>query len=163
MNILFLHGLESKLSKEKKEILDIHGNLFVPDMDYYSNPNIIQWLIDEYKAKKIDVVIGSSMGGFAGYYLTKTIPCTALLFNPALPYRTTLQNIPEAISIHKKPITLVLGIKDEIIKSSDTLLFVAENPLTETNCIIHLRNDLEHRITMEIFEEEVNKFFLQLK
>src|SRR5690625_3209517 len=66
MNILYLHGLESKLSAEKREILKPYGNIFAPDLDYHKNPNSIESIIKDHETTPIDVVIGSSMGGFAG-------------------------------------------------------------------------------------------------
>ena len=53
MNILYLHGLESKLSLPKKEILEKYGTVAAPDMDYFANPKMIEWLINEYKNKEI--------------------------------------------------------------------------------------------------------------
>lgn len=95
MNILYLHGLESKLSDEKKAILKTYGTVIAPDLNYNSNPNTIQNLYDEYKNQEINVIIGSSMGGvqvfiwqmalvFALYYTilpcpTETMSCKTFL------------------------------------------------------------------------------------
>jgi len=46
MNILFLHGLESKLSEPKRAILEVYGTVIAPDIDYKSDPNVIQNLYD---------------------------------------------------------------------------------------------------------------------
>lgn len=95
MNILFLHGLESKLSDEKRAILETYGTVIAPDLDYKSNPDAIQNLYDEFKNQNINSIIGSSMGGFAGFHLANSLGIFALLYNPALPYRNSvLQNIP---------------------------------------------------------------------
>ncbi len=117
MNILFLHGLESPLTIDKKNILEKYGNVFAPDLNYKSNPNMIQFLYDEYQNQSIDVIIGSSMGGFAGFYLSKLLKLPALLFNPALPYHATEQNIPNTEIVHQNLIQFVLGLQDEPIKA----------------------------------------------
>ncbi len=37
MTILYLHGLESKLSDVKRVVLEKFGTIIAPDMDYKSN------------------------------------------------------------------------------------------------------------------------------
>jgi hypothetical protein len=61
MNILFLHGLESKLS-DPGAILETGKVLPWPRLQIESN--VIQNLYDEYHNQDINVIIGSSMGGF---------------------------------------------------------------------------------------------------
>jgi predicted esterase YcpF (UPF0227 family) len=69
MNILFLHGLESNLSDEKRTVLEQYGMVIAPQMDYFSNPNMIQMIYDEFCNQNIGVIIGSSMGGFTAFHL----------------------------------------------------------------------------------------------
>lgn len=64
MNILYLHGLESKLSVQKRAILEVYGTVIAPDIDYNSNPNVIQNLYEEYHNQDINAI--SSMGGGCG-------------------------------------------------------------------------------------------------
>src|SRR5690554_4666971 len=94
MNILYLHGLDSSLNDEKRAILEKYGKVYAPLIDYREDANRVVFLIDEFKDKDIDVVIGSSMGGFAGYYIADALQRPALLFNPALAYRSVRQEIP---------------------------------------------------------------------
>ena len=54
--MLFLHGLESKLSDEKRSILEAYGTVIAPDLDYKSKPNIIQDLYDDYKNQEINMI-----------------------------------------------------------------------------------------------------------
>ena len=69
MNILYLHGLESKLSERKRDVLAKYGTVTAPDLDYHNDPDAVLNLIANYKNSKFDVVMGSSMGGFAGYHI----------------------------------------------------------------------------------------------
>lgn len=166
MNILFLHGLESKLSPEKKAILEKYGNVIAPELDYKSNPNMIQHLYGAYQTQDINVVIGSSMGGFAGYHLANSIGVSALLYNPALPYRgsTIEQIVPLNLPInHPKLIRIVLGGQDTVIKAKDNLAFFAQNVAAKTDYTILIRKDLAHQIPVEVFEEETKAFFESLK
>ena len=161
MNILYLHGLESKLSPEKRQILEKYGNVIAPGLDYKSSPSKIEQLIDEYKNEPIDGIIGSSMGGFAGYYLAKSLGVRAMLYNPALPYRTSIEQfVPEIIA--KNPLAdlrIVLGGLDDIIRAKDNLTFLAANYAFDRNYQIVIRKELGHQIPIAVFEEETAAFF----
>ena len=94
MKILYLHGLESKLGQEKRAILEIFGDVSAPDLDYFNNPEAIESILNTYEKEGIEVVIGSSMGGFAAYYVSTILKKPDLLFNPALRKRSVKQSIP---------------------------------------------------------------------
>lgn len=160
MNILYLHGLDSNLSIEKKEVLEPFGNIIAPDLDYRANPNMIETLYTEYKNQNIDVIIGSSMGGFAGFYLSKLIQIPALLFNPALPYRTSvLQNIPIINDDHNHLLQIVIGNQDDVILAKDNLKFITKLLPLKNDFRLHVLSELGHGIPVDIFEREVNLFF----
>lgn len=159
MNILYLHGLESKLNQPKREILERYGLVFAPDLDYKKDPASIERILLEYSGANISVVIGSSMGGFAGYYVSSALKCPALLFNPALKHRSVEQHIPpvkEDAQSHKR---IVLGLQDEVVDPSHTLNFIAENLYKKAGLSIILRPEMEHRVELNIFEEELEQFF----
>ena len=160
MNILFLHGLESKLSNGKRKILENYGNVIAPDLDYKANPNIIQNLYDEYQDQNINAIIGSSFGGFTGYHLANILGVCALLYNPALPYRSAEQIIPVNLPIKQSLLMrIVLGGYDPIIKAKDNLIFLSQYYNEKTSYSIIIKNDLAHRIPIEVFEEETKGFF----
>ena len=161
MNILYLHGLESKLSDEKRAILEKYGNVMAPDMDYKSNPNMIDHLYNTYRNQEIDVIIGSSMGGFSGYYLANILNVRCLLYNPALPYRnTTVQNIPSQIPMTNTSfMRIVLGAQDTIIKAKDNLAFLSQHMTDKIDYTVKIRRDLAHQIPVNVFEEETKAFF----
>lgn len=164
MNILYLHGLESKLSDEKRAILETYGTVFVPDLEYKSNPNVIRNLYDEFKNQDINAIIGSSMGGFAGFHLANSLSICALLYNPALPYRNSVeQTIPSSLPTNSSLLMrIVLGGRDDIIKTKDNLAFLAQNCNPKTNYTISIKNDLAHQISVDVFEEETKTFFKTL-
>ena len=162
MNILFLHGLESPLSDDKRVVLQRFGTVLAPDINYRANAETIQQLYSDYRDAQIDMIIGSSMGGFAGYYLSIMLDVPALLFNPALPYRSVEQQIPVSHSTITKRIEMMLGAQDTVIAASDTKAFITENiksPLVN----VTERPDLGHRIPLRIFEQEVTRFTNFLK
>jgi len=164
MNILFLHGLESKLSDEKRAILENYGTVIAPDLDYKSNPNVVQNLYDEYKDQDINAIIGSSIGGFAGFYLANSLGICALIYNPALPYRNSVvQNIPLPLSKKHSPLLrIVLGGQDDMINAADNLNFLSQNFSDLKDCSIEIINELAHQIPIHIFEEQTEAFFERL-
>ncbi|WP_178984914.1 YqiA/YcfP family alpha/beta fold hydrolase [Winogradskyella helgolandensis] len=162
MNILYIHGLNGSLSPEKRIILEQYGVVYAPSIDYENRPNVISGLSAAFNSHDINVVIGSSMGGFTGYYVSNRYQCPALLFNPALANRSVHQEIPELE--HKKSILkhFVLGTADDVVNPVETLQFLANTIELSPEYNIHLRNDLAHRIPLDVFKEEVKHFFSKL-
>lgn len=158
MNIVYIHGLDSKLSPEKKTILERFGTVIAPVVDYYSNANAIESLIEKLKNQDVQVIIGSSMGGFAAYYISTVLHKPALLFNPALKNRSVEQIIPSVP--FSKPCfkQLVLGNLDDVVNPGDTLRFLSRTFNEFTEFQIHLRPGLTHNIPLDVFEEEVSSF-----
>lgn len=163
MNILYIHGLDSKLSADKKAILSQYGTVNSPDIDYYNNPAAIDMILKKIEGKDIDVVIGSSMGGFAAYYISTAIEKPALLFNPALQERSVEQEVP-SFSIGAFSFKyFVIGAQDTVVNPGDTLRFLSLSYNNFTNFHIHLRPELDHGIPVPTFEEEVRSFFQVLQ
>lgn len=161
MNLLFLHGLESKLSQEKRTILENYATVIAPDLNYKTIPNTIELLFKTYKKQNIDVIIGSSMGGFAGYYLANLLGVPCMLFNPALPYRHGVELIiPLQFPLNHSPsMRIILGGQDTVIKANDNLLFLSQNISNTTDLTIVLKHDLAHQIPLEVFKEQTQAFF----
>lgn len=130
-----------------------------PEFNYFKTTHVIAQLIKQFEEGDIDCVMGSSMGGFVGYYVAQALGVPALLFNPALPYRSVEQGVPTIETVHTAPVHFVLGVEDEVVKAKDTLHFIAEKMPTPSLYHIHLRPGLGHRIPMPVFQEEVWRFF----
>lgn len=162
MNILYVHGLDSKLSPEKREVLEKFGEVFAPDLNYYQNPNAIESILEMYAETEINTVIGSSMGGFTAYYVSNALFRPALLFNPALRKRPVPQNIPAENNHYNNLKQIVIGQKDDVITPMDTLSFLSENFNPVTDIYLRLVPRLGHNIPVELFEEEVKSFFEKL-
>ncbi|OMP32269.1 YqiA/YcfP family alpha/beta fold hydrolase [Mangrovimonas sp. DI 80] len=162
MNILYLHGLNGSLSPEKRTILENYGTVYSPSIDYELDPNSILSIVEKFQEIDINVVIGSSMGGFAGYYISNALQRPALLFNPAIAHRSVQQLVPELEQQKSNFKQMVLGSADEVVDPRETLRFLANTVDLQPEYQIHLRNDLAHRIPVEVFEEEVKAFFGQL-
>ena len=159
MNILFLHGLESKLSQPKRELLEQYGTVLAPDLEYKTNSDIINMLHTQFQNKNIDAIIGSSMGGFTGFYLSKLLRVPALLFNPALPSRNAYQAIPETDAQQNHLLQFVIGNQDDIVDPQQNLEFIIKHVARNADIKIHIINSMHHRIPIEILGSEAASFF----
>ncbi len=162
MTILYIHGLNGSLSAEKRIILEQYGTVISPSIDYHNIPNAIEWLNDTYKNKTIDIIIGSSMGGFTGFHLCKLMQKPALLFNPALAARSVEQQIPNTPSNNGNNISMILGAKDTVVDPKGTLNYIGNYLSTEQPIDIKILPHLEHRIPLEVFKEAVDLFMKRL-
>lgn len=161
MNILYLHGLDSSLSTEKRSILEKYGAVYAPQIDYRKDANSIETILSHFNSMHINAIVGSSMGGFAAYYIADALQQPALLFNPALAYRSVPQETPNIANPNSNLKHIVLGAKDETIDPKTTLEFLSKS-IGIDNYNIKIRQDLAHGIPEEIFKEEVKAFFKKL-
>ncbi|MCM4159835.1 hypothetical protein FHG64_05170 [Antarcticibacterium flavum] len=158
MKIVYIHGLDSKLSPEKREILKKFGEVISPEVNYYQNPGAIATILQQLEGKGPDVIIGSSMGGFAAYYVSISLHKPALMFNPALAERTVEQEVPEAKIEQKQLKQFLLGAIDDVVNPGETLKFIAEAYNEHTDFHLHILPGLTHNIPLDVFEAEVRSF-----
>lgn len=159
MNILYLHGLDGDLAPEKRTILQKYGKVFSPAIDYRTEYNSIELLVEQFKQEKIQTVIGSSLGGFVGYYIADAYKIPSLLFNPALATRSISLKIPNYKNPYLSFKQIVIGAQDDVVDPKGTFTFLSKNLQEYTNYDIHVRQNLGHRISIEVFKEEVDRFF----
>jgi len=154
--IFYLHGLDGTLSKEKREVLEKFAEVWGDDINY-NKPHILKQLLQEAKYFKADYIIGSSMGGYIGFLISKIMDLPCLLFNPALPYRTMQPDI-DGVEIPDKKTTetkIILGRKDEVIKFEDNKKYIIENLQQAKPRIIEVAF-LEHSIDYDTFRRAIN-------
>lgn len=163
MNILYLHGLDGALSDEKRKILEKFGNVIAPQLCYRNDNRIVDFLNNKYKKSAIDVIIGSSMGGYSGYFLSLIMDLPGLFFNPSLPYKSIVQFLPKINNERIKFVKIIIGKKDDTIKAVDNISFLLNTINYSDNIKISIINQLEHRVTVDIFNNELNIFFSELK
>lgn len=157
--VLYLHGLNSMLHQDRREVLQSFGlEIFAPSCDYERNPHLLNDLIEEFHP---DAVIGSSAGGLAGFYFSGLKEIPALLFNPALPFRNYIPQIPE-LPQRTKFLQIVIGARDTDVPSMHTFDFLRMEFDKTVPMEIHWINNMEHRIPLSIFQKEVAYFLQQI-
>ncbi len=158
LNILYLNGFQSPLIEPKREILERFGCVIAPYIDHHNEEDIYSKISDLIKKEKIDVVIGSSMGGALGFLLSSNLNIPALLFNPALPYYDETFNPIQYITSYQK---CIIGNLDSVILPNKTLNYLRKYLLPSLE--IKVVNDLEHSIPVEVFRNEVHIFMNELE
>ena len=150
MRVAFFHGLESKPHSEKNIELVKHfgeSNVYAPAMDY-RDPNLFETVLKEIKERDIQLLIGSSMGGYFAYFLSTMTGIPTLLFNPAIIGRSfdpyPLKRLGNLPAKH----TVVLGINDDVIDPIESTAYFMNKGIGEFE---YNKEDIGHRIPIEIF------------
>ena len=162
MNILYFHGLNGSLSDEKRIILEKHFIVEAPQIDY-ENEDINALIERLSEHHRFDAIIGNSMGGYVGYHVARNLSIPSLLFNPAIGERSIEINFQpeELFGNHPAPIHIVIGKCDDVVKPSKSLEVILEDQQNDA-VFLSLHRNLEHRIDVETFKSEVERFCKEL-
>ena len=157
-NLLYLHGLDGSLSDEKRAIMEGSYNVIAPQIDYRKDN--VDAIIDAiFKENEIRAVIGSSMGGYVGYHISRKLELPCLLFNPAIFSRSIelkFTSLPK-YDYYVNQMVIVLGKKDKVVNGEKTMRELTRDSNISLITFCYYRN-LEHRIDIDTFEEEFTKF-----
>jgi esterase/lipase len=154
---LYIHGLDGFLSDEKRTILSKYTQVVAPIMEFRANPGAYYDLLSIAKEEKVDIIIGTSMGGCMAYHLSLHFSVPSLLFNPALPFRSVGIDLPTPDKIRDTYLRVIIGGQDDIIDPIQNVAWLATYEKGDMD--IRWRNTLGHRIPTDVFEEEVGGFF----
>ena len=160
MEILYLHGLKSKLSEEKRQILEGYGKVYAPHINYENQKIQPVEVLKQYPDTEFNVIIGSSMGGLNAFIMSGNLGRPILVFNPPLRKYIPV-NFQNHFTKGLTPKTIILGRKDEEVDPNETLKFLS-NYFQKDEITIKLFPDLGHRIPLELFKVEVDHFFNEL-
>ena len=118
MKVAFFHGLESAPISDKSEyLLSAFPDAYVPAMDY-SKSGLFDEVLKEVKKRNIDLLVGSSMGGWFAYCISTLTGIPTILFNPAVHSRTMEPSVYRGSS--RANHTVVLGKSDNLIDPQKT-------------------------------------------
>lgn len=154
--ILSLHGYESTAFPDRLKILQNEGyNILAPEMNYPKVQNLFKKTYDTYKNEKIDLIVGSSMGGYFGYYLATLLNVPALLFNPAVIDTTSGVPKQEVFGGNYRPKMIVVsGIADNIVLQEPLEEWFKENAKNYQ----FIKANIAHRVPDEVYISYVKKY-----
>jgi predicted esterase YcpF (UPF0227 family) len=151
MKVAFFHGLDSPALSEKSFALrEKFDKVYDPAMDY-KDPEIFNRVLKHLQENPVDLLIGSSMGGYFAYCLSTILGTRTLLFNPAVHSRP-LEPIVQLGGKESNHL-IVLGNTDIIITPKETELFF--NDVSGVNII---REDIGHTIPIEVFKKYIRLY-----
>lgn len=157
MKVAFFHGLESSHRSKKNIILEkLFGaeNVYAPTMDY-KDPELYNTVLAHLEKHPVDLLIGSSMGGYFAHSVSSMVNKPALLFNPALHSRSfEPENVVTAQ--HRPSQFFVLGKNDAVIDPLKTLVLILQKDYTFPIGVAF--ENIEHRIPSAVFEQHVSKY-----
>ena len=146
MNIAFFHGLESPSVSDKSEWLNsTYKNVYTPAMDY-RDPGLFNRVLKEVKDRKIDLLVGSSMGGWFAYCISTLTGIPTVLFNPAFHSRSFDPSVSEGGRGARH--IVVLGKKDDLIDPATTQEWIKNNG--KGKFTVHMEGN-GHRTPIGIF------------
>jgi hypothetical protein len=151
MKVAFFHGLDSPALSEKSFALrEKFDKVYDPAMDY-KDPEIFNRVLKHLQENPVDLLIGSSMGGYFAYCLSTILGTRTLLFNPAVHSRP-LEPIVQLGGKESNHL-IVLGNTDTIITPKETELFF--NDVSGVNII---REDIGHTVPIEVFKKYIRLY-----
>jgi len=151
MKIAFFHGLESPAVSDKSEYLQgKFPDAYTPAIDY-NNPSSFDEVLKQVKDRKIDLLVGSSMGGWFAYCISTLTGIPTVLFNPGVQGRTFDPNVRIGSKAAKHQV--VLGKRDEVLAPIKTVAWFKENGIG-TPKFNWESND--HRTPLNIFQKYIS-------
>jgi uncharacterized protein len=162
MKALYIHGYRSAPDEGKNKALEDKGYTVIYDHYDYDDPNIRKHVFDNLlkQGENVDIIVGSSLGGYIGYWLSCALNKRAILFNPALSRQTVEINIPKnelMLSRSKGNRTIILGTDDDVVDPHQTIDWLKTHSNILTNNVVW-EEGLEHRIPLDIFQKIIGKF-----
>ncbi|MEZ5083089.1 MAG: YqiA/YcfP family alpha/beta fold hydrolase [Bacteroidales bacterium] len=158
MRTIYIHGLDSHPFPEKNKIMKQAGlEVTALHINYREKLGVYETLKDTVIRKKIEFIIGSSLGGYLGNTLAEDLGLPCLLFNPAMHYTDVFYS---KIPVIKKPLCpsryVVLGENDATINPNYTLKVFREKEKKCASQRIITCHWLGHEIDLQTFEEMVH-------
>jgi len=153
MKVLYIHGLHSNPNPDKIKILEEAGlEVVAPFIDYEKEQGAVYPRIKEIAlAEKVELLIGSSMGGFMAYWLAYDLNKPALLYNPALYFDSMKSFIPKVTKDEIPPLYVCLGEKDQRVDPQLVKAYLSKRNPDHIHLKIISASWLEHGIDLATF------------
>ena len=150
LNIAFFHGLESAAVSRKSEWLhQSFDRVYAPAMDY-ARTELFAEVLEQVIGRNIQLLAGSSMGGWFAYCLSTHTGIPTILFNPAMHSRRIEPKVTlgDKTAAHR----VILGRNDEVISPQMTMDWIGKN---EPEYFSVSWEDNAHRTPIDVFAKHI--------
>lgn len=156
MRILYIHGLDSSPNPERIAELKLRGHqVSALHIDYRRQPDVYQLLRTKALQDQTEWIIGSSLGGFIGFWLSEDLALPCLLFNPAMHVSLVEAQISPEMERNCPERWVLIGSDDEVVDPEASCLFFRnpdhQAPLQQ----VHVCQGMGHQIERSIFVSAV--------
>ena len=157
MKTLYIHGLDSFPVPEKIKILENAGmEVTALHLDYRTQMDSFQILKQVILDQEIEFIVGSSMGGYIGYWLGEDLGLPCLLFNPAMSFSSSLDEHRPAVENRLCPARfVVIGTLDETVDPKKNIEFFKDAERADCQQRVVRCEWLSHQIDFNTFDEMV--------
>jgi len=116
MKVLYIHGLDSHPTPQKIQMIAERGHeVFALHLNYREQKDAYHILKKYAEENQVEFIVGSSLGGFLGFYLAEELGIDCLLFNPAMAIDIVEAKISADFQRKCKKRYVILGDKDEVV------------------------------------------------
>lgn len=164
MKAIYIHGLHSNPNPDKIKILEEAGlGIIAPFIDYDKEQASVYKRVKAIAVEaQVDLVIGSSMGGFISYWLAKELQLPALLYNPALYFESLQKFIPQLNHTKTPPLYFCLGEKDQTVNPIEVKVYLSNQNSNLKNIKIINASWLAHGIDLTTFTSMTAWFLAEI-
>jgi len=164
MRIVYFHGWGGHYNEVKAKILAKFGDeVYFPEIDYSNSRNLIQYYYNELCGNTPQLIVGTSLGGYLGFYVSNLLKCPSLLINPALFLKGGVELRPstDSMSHNFKEKEIIFSGKDEEIDVKRCIKSLKELGYDEQ---IKIYDHLTHQILLgdcmffDVFENCFTEF-----
>ncbi len=157
MKTLYIHGLESYPKPEKVKIMENAGlEVIAIHLHYKNQPDAYELLKIESLRNHVEFIVGSSFGGYLGYWLAEDLGIPCLLFNPAIQLGSRIDvTVPRIRDLMCRERYVVIGSKDEIVNPKFNEVFFSRQERSGLIQKVIICQWLAHQVDEETFEEMV--------
>lgn len=154
MKILYIHGLDSSPNPERMEWLSDRGHdVSALHLDYRNQPDSYELLLRKGESERIEYIVGSSLGGRLGFWLSEELGLSCLLFNPALALEIPGLEDPKLENPRCKSRHIVLGAQDEVVNPQATWEWLKKAERKGLTQRVGMFQHLGHQIDQDTYVE----------
>tara|TARA_R110002020_G_scaffold113236_1_gene260236 strand:+ start:11432 stop:11911 length:480 start_codon:yes stop_codon:yes gene_type:complete len=147
MKILYLHGYQGSPNWDRIEWMESLGHeVIAPQIDYDKEHDFFINLLNQ----DFDFIVGNSLGGFVGFYLSIYKGKPAICMNPPLYMDLKVRmNLPLGYKIKGcQNISVIIGNEDNVVDPNKTFDWLIKNKPTVN---VKLIDGMGHRFNISTF------------